>query len=175
MECSVTSSFWLFSLSRLSMRFSKACMPIIFPYLVYTILCYCSLFLQVKSVIMSAQILRLIHCKEFYCFEIPFQSLASFNMMNACHILGPTTVTVFWLYVFCHFGNHLTQRFSDLGDSVYQLDWYMLPSDLQKDLSIFLPLAQKDIFLEGYAGVRCTCQVFMKVTNGKIFDNLFNT
>lgn len=47
---------------------------------------------------------------------------------------------------------------------MYQLNWYMLPVDLQNDLPTLLALTQKDIFLEGYGGVRCTLQVFMKVT-----------
>lgn len=67
------------------------------------------------------------------------------------------------LYVFCDIGEHVTQRFEGLGDQVYQLDWHTLPLDMQRDLAIVIALAQKRIYVRGYADTRSTRKVFKKV------------
>lgn len=77
--------------------------------------------------------------------------------------MGPTTITVLWLYFFCYFGSHLTQQFFSFSEATYQLDWYMLPLDLQKHLPTALSLTQKRIFLQGYGGIGCTLEIFLMV------------
>lgn len=86
-------------------------------------------------------------------------------------MMCPTLTTIFWLYLFCYVGNYFTEEFSRLGDAIYQLDWYMLPINLQKDLPIALALVQKDIFLQAYGGIGFTVVNFHKVINSKRFTN----
>ena len=78
-------------------------------------------------------------------------------------LLVPILTAVFWLYLFCYFGNHVTQRFEDVADIVYQLDWYMLPLDLQSNLPIFIALAQKKVVLRGLGGTQCTFEIFKQI------------
>lgn len=78
-------------------------------------------------------------------------------------MLGPIFVNIVWLYLFCYLGTHLTEKFSHFGDAIYQLDWYMFPMSLQKDLPIALALVQKGVFLKAYGGIGCTLEVFQKV------------
>lgn len=37
------------------------------------------------------------------------------------------------LLVFCHFGGNITKEIEEVGDFVYQLNWYELNLDMQKD------------------------------------------
>lgn len=68
------------------------------------------------------------------------------------------------LYLYCHFGDQVTQRFEDIGDAVYQIDWYALPLDMQKNLPMVIALTQKRVFVRGFADTRSTREVFKKVT-----------
>lgn len=67
------------------------------------------------------------------------------------------------LYLFCYFGGQVTQRFEDIGNVLYQLDWFLLPLDLQKILPIVIALTQKRVFVRGFANTRSTREVFIKV------------
>lgn len=86
--------------------------------------------------------------------------------MNAADILH-TMAQVFSnftaLYLLCHIGDQVTQRFQDVGDAVYQLSWYTLPLDVQQHLPITISLTQKRIFVRGFADTRSTREVFRKV------------
>lgn len=91
------------------------------------------------------------------------QSLDQFDIIDGAQMMSPTLITILWLYLFCHYGNHLTEHFSRFGEAIYQLDWYMLPLDRQKNLPRALALADKPIYLEGFGGVECIRQLFTKV------------
>lgn len=67
------------------------------------------------------------------------------------------------LYLFCYFGDQVTQRFEDVGDSVYELSWYLLPLDMQKRLPMVIALTQRRVFVRGFADTRSTREVFRKV------------
>lgn len=60
-------------------------------------------------------------------------------------------------------GTYVTQRFEDVAIDAYNIPFYLLPSYVQKDFPLFIAMAQKGIFLRGYAGTKCTCEVFMQV------------
>lgn len=84
----------------------------------------------------------------------------------------PTITNLTCLYVFCHYGNQVTQRFQDIARAIYQLNWYELPYDMKKTIPMIISLSQKNIYLQGLAGTRCTLEVFMNVGINNI--NLFN-
>lgn len=67
------------------------------------------------------------------------------------------------LYFFCHIGNTVTQRFEDVGNTVYKLSWHLLPPQVQRDLPMVIAIAQKDVFIRGFANIHCTREVFKKV------------
>ena len=71
--------------------------------------------------------------------------------------------SLFPFFLFCHFGGKITQHFEDIGNAVYQMEWYRLPLDMQKDLQIVIALAQKPIYMRGYGDTRTTHSVFKKV------------
>ena len=71
--------------------------------------------------------------------------------------------SLFPFFLFCHFGGNITQQFEDVGEAVYQLEWYRLPLDMQKDIRIVIAAAQKPIYMRGYGDTRSTYSVFKKV------------
>ena len=73
-------------------------------------------------------------------------------------------MAMFPFFLFCHFGGNITQQFEDIGDAVYQLEWYRLPLDMQKDIRMMIALAQKRIYMRGYSDTRTTHSVFKKVS-----------
>lgn len=70
-----------------------------------------------------------------------------------------------WLYVFCYFGDKLTDRYACVGNQIYQFDWYLVPIDMQKCLPVILTVAQKNVYLRGSFGAQCTRDTFKKVNN----------
>lgn len=78
-------------------------------------------------------------------------------------LVPPGFSSLSWLYALCHFGDHLTERFNDVGDAFYRLSWYQFPVNMQKDLIFVIAAAQKKVFLRGYAGTFCTREVYKKV------------
>lgn len=67
------------------------------------------------------------------------------------------------LLIICHFGGNITKQFEEVGDVGFQLSWYNLPLDIQKDLLLIIYLAQKQIYLRGFGDTRTTHTVFKKV------------
>lgn len=79
---------------------------------------------------------------------------------SAFRASSPLAVVVFWLYLFCNSGNHLTQRFEDVADDVYMdITWYLLPNDTQKYLPLMLAIGQKQVCLRGFTA-KCTRELF---------------
>lgn len=89
-----------------------------------------------------------------------FQLVAMGDYASALRASSPLLVVVFWLYLFCNSGNHLTQRFEDVADDVYMdITWYLLPNDTQKYLPLMLAIGQKHVCLRGFTA-KCTRELF---------------
>lgn len=76
--------------------------------------------------------------------------------------------SLFPFFLFCHFGGQITQQFEEIGDAVYQLEWYRLPLDMKNVLQVVIALAQKRIYMRGYGDTRTTHSVFKKVRVVKV-------
>lgn len=68
-----------------------------------------------------------------------------------------------WLFSFCTFGNSLTVRFSQLDCIIFEGPWYLLPIDMQKKLPFVMMVAQKPVYMKGFAKFQCTREVFARV------------
>lgn len=84
--------------------------------------------------------------------------------------LAPAMMVIFWLYLFCHFGDAVTQRFDQLGDEMYQVSWYLLSLHLQNDWPMMIALGQKKVYVQGYGSAFCTRELFMKVRIKNIYS-----
>ena len=77
-------------------------------------------------------------------------------------ILIPASIVLYIFFLFCTFGDCITQRFVDIGNEFYKLNWYNLPLGEQKNLPKMIALSQKCIYLRGFADTRCTHETFIK-------------
>lgn len=91
-------------------------------------------------------------------------------MVSIVRIVVLVLVSMIPFFLFCHFGGNITSRFEDIGDAIYQLEWYELPLDMQRDLKLIIVLSQKRIFMRGYGDIRTTHSVFNKV---RLLNKLF--
>lgn len=71
---------------------------------------------------------------------------------------------VFWLYLFCHFGSHVTERFEHIGTELYQVNWHLLPLRIQRKFPIIISMAQQNVYLQATDGTKCTRETFKKVS-----------
>lgn len=67
------------------------------------------------------------------------------------------------LYFLCDIGDNVMQRYENISHTVYQLNWYMLPLDIQIKLPTVLAMTQKNIYLRGFARFHCTRTVYFQV------------
>lgn len=65
--------------------------------------------------------------------------------------------------MFCFFGDEVTNRFIEISDSIYDLNWYMLPIRERRLMSVMMLVTQKPVYLEGIANIQCTRENFKKV------------
>lgn len=78
---------------------------------------------------------------------------------------------MFWafmqIFLFCDFGQKVTDQFSEIDDMIYFSDWYTFPKEIQRILPTVLMTAQQPVILEGFANLKCTREAFNKVNNFK--------
>lgn len=105
----------------------------------------------------------LIKCLLSIFAKIRLKLFATGDIAQNFQVLLPITLPLSTLYILCHYGNHLTHRFEDVGTAFWELDWYKLPLHLQKDFPFVIAGAQKKVFLRGFAGTVCTREVYKQV------------
>lgn len=66
-------------------------------------------------------------------------------------------------FLFCDFGQQVTNQFSEIDDMIYFCDWYTFPEEVQRILPIVMATAEQSVFLEGFANLMCTREAFKKV------------
>lgn len=91
------------------------------------------------------------------------QLIESKDIVGIMYVIILLWASLFPFYLFCHFGGNITEKFEDIGDFVYQLEWYRLPLDIQQDLETMIAISQKKIYMRGYGDTRTTHSVFKKV------------
>lgn len=78
-----------------------------------------------------------------------------------------TLIFIVWLFLFCHFGDEVTNRYIEVNDLIYKSAWYLYPIEIQKDLRFVMRLAQRPVFMQGFANIKCTRFIFQKVTQSE--------
>lgn len=107
-------------------------------------------------------------------FQIHQQSIRALNIPGILQSLSAMNSITIALYLFCHFGDQVTQRFEDVSEAVYQLSWYSLPLELQKHLPTVIAMSQKRVFVRGFADTRSTREVFRKVIHKMLGENHYS-
>lgn len=102
----------------------------------------------------------------FFCF---FFWLVKQSRVDSSpfEILYPL-VLLFWsfavVFVFCEFGEQVSNQYEYFNDELCECDWYLLPVEMQRILSIVMMNSQQPIFIQGYANTLCIRYTFKTVT-----------
>ncbi|KAJ6636171.1 Odorant receptor 45b, partial [Pseudolycoriella hygida] len=80
--------------------------------------------------------------------------------------IGPTVVILCQLFLYCYYGQRITDQACRLSDSVYQLKWYNYPTKFQKYFQLIMLRSQNSFFFSGMGFVYCSLESFTDV----IFD-----
>lgn len=67
------------------------------------------------------------------------------------------------MFVFCNFGQKMSDQFSEGDNKIYQTDWYAFPREVQRMLPIIMMGAQEPIIFHGFGNLTCTREAFKKV------------
>lgn len=105
----------------------------------------------------------------FQNFQICFQLLNSSESVNAAHLF----LFIFWsfmqLYILSHMGDILTTHLQDVGEEIYQMNWYLLPIHIQKTLPFSLMVAEEAVLIKAFGSFACTRETFSKVFFHSVF------
>lgn len=69
------------------------------------------------------------------------------------------------VYLFCEIFERAGSGFEGINDVLNEIDWYLLPIDLQRMLPMILVNAQQPIQFECYASISCSRKTFKNVSN----------
>lgn len=62
---------------------------------------------------------------------------------------------LFVLFIFCDFGDHVTQGFEDVEMELNQLPWYLFRLNVQKNMPTIIALTQKTVLIKGFGSAHC--------------------
>lgn len=65
--------------------------------------------------------------------------------------------------VACEVGQRVSNTFSDVDDTFEQIDWYLLPMEIQRMLQLAIMYTQEPILLKFFGSSSCTREQFQKV------------
>lgn len=85
------------------------------------------------------------------------------NMLELFRMIYTLSTYTFWLFLFCYFGNQVTTRFTDIGETIYQCDWYSYPMEMLNEMPLVISIMQKPIYLRAFGSLQCTREIFQKV------------
>lgn len=74
------------------------------------------------------------------------------------------------IWIFCEFGESMSNRFSKVDNMIYFCNWYAFPKEIQRMLPIIMVSAQAPITLTGYSNLSCLRDSFKKVTHFHLYS-----
>ena len=69
----------------------------------------------------------------------------------------------FQIYIFCQLGEMVSGKFMDLSETIYQLEWYNFPPEIQRILIILLINTEEPVEFVAYGNIVCSCETYKKV------------
>lgn len=77
------------------------------------------------------------------------------------------------LFLFCEFGEGVSSGFDEIGITIDQLDWYLLPYGMWQMLLTVTIVAHKPLGFCGFGRASCAREIFKRVI--AIFDRRIST
>lgn len=101
-------------------------------------------------------------------FSIFFQLLKNGTYSGLPQMISTLSFVILLLFLFCHSGTQVTERFHGIGEEVYALEWYVLPLNLQRNIPMIIALSNNEIYLRGLGGYHYTHETFKKVNENSL-------
>lgn len=92
------------------------------------------------------------------------KSINTGHIVDIVHPVVPLIVVSKWVFFYCYFGDNVTTQFEHLHILIYQWNWITLPIEIQKLLPTVMLITGKPVYLKGVANIRCTKEVFKRVS-----------
>lgn len=94
------------------------------------------------------------------------QKFHSQNSENPMALISPLFFG-FWsfapIYLFCEFGESVSNHFYEFNNAIYQCDWYLFPLDVRQMLPLIMMNSQQSITLQGFGNTVCNRNSFKNV------------
>ena len=74
-----------------------------------------------------------------------------------------TCFTFVIMFLYCEFGEMVTNQFNELNERFSKCNWYLLPIEMQRMFVIVMANTQRPAMIQGYANVVCTRESFKQV------------
>lgn len=94
--------------------------------------------------------------------EIQSKNSNDFDMFLILIVQLIWSYVIFFLY--CEFGERVTNEFLELDNVVCQWEWYLLPLNVQRMLPNILLITQTPVILNGFGEFFCTRDAFRRVS-----------
>lgn len=65
-------------------------------------------------------------------------------------------------FFLCNFGEDVSNRFIILSDLIYLKSWHLCTLEEQKLFTFMILIAQKPVYMTGFANLRCSRETFKK-------------
>ena len=65
----------------------------------------------------------------------------------------------------------MSNAFEEIDDGIGQLDWYLMPDDLQRMLPFLIAVSQKPVILRAFGSISCEREDFKKVSQNVFISN----
>lgn len=80
-------------------------------------------------------------------------------------LMGQLLWTYAILFGFCELGSRITNGFIEMQEKFSQLDWYLLPIKIQRNLPFIIEGTQQSVFIQCFNQYFCTRDSFKEVRN----------
>lgn len=67
------------------------------------------------------------------------------------------------IFFICELGEQISTRFDDINEIIYQMDWYLFPSKIQRRMPLILQASQQPVGICGYGNFPVSRESFKRV------------
>lgn len=78
------------------------------------------------------------------------------------------------LFVYCYYGKQATESFEEMGNCLFESNWYELPVNFQKNVRFMIQNMQKPIYYHGFGMAILNLTTFTKVMSNCWFSDSFS-
>lgn len=87
----------------------------------------------------------------------------SFEMVPFMFLLVCIISFLIWPFLFCYFASMTTEHVANIGETVYNSNWFEYPIEFQKYVILIMARSQNPLYFNGLNLFGCTLHVFGRV------------